>query len=334
METRVCVWFQKGKCRNGSSCAFQHVQQERDGNVLVIRSLPRDQDESTVEAALRAHFGDCGYLARVQVKTDLNQRCRGFAFLVFADVCHADLALQLGHPRWDVKRKVDLPMFVEGEARPSRRCVPPSLPRSSGPPLLLPFSGQEEVLLVGEGNFSYTVAALSLGKLLPSQIVATSMEPPRSRVHLERLLKTGVECHTDVDATSLSAKFLRRFEVVMFNFPHTGQPSIEENQALLRGFFSCIARAVDSGGDEGGQRAEMRVAVTLKQTWPYTEWDVEGCAAGEGLRLLCSHPFPADTLLLHGYQHETTDEIPHQVNHLGSARTFEFRSPGATPRAT
>merc|ERR1712194_369240 len=33
-ENRVCVWFQKGKCRNGTSCKFKHIQEERDGNVI------------------------------------------------------------------------------------------------------------------------------------------------------------------------------------------------------------------------------------------------------------------------------------------------------------
>lgn len=307
------MWFQKGKCTNGSACTFQHVQQERDANIVVVRNLPKSQGLESLELELMEHFKPFGYIARIQVKTDLDNRCRGFAFVVFSDARSSDEALRCGHPMWNIKRKTELPMLIEGDTRVSRKTtVQLTAPLCSGP-FRLPFTSRDRVLLVGEGNFSFCVAAIVLGHMSPSSTLATSREPPREAAHLQDLTRRGVRCHTDVDATTLS--LAEKFDVVVFNFPHTGEPSVEANIGLLRAFFRSAPGVLLPGG---------RVAVTLKQTWPYNEWALEASAAAEGLRVLDSYLFPARVLCENGYSHATTDYIPHQVDHLRSAKVFEF----------
>jgi len=315
-EERVCVWFQKGRCQNGADCKFKHVRQERDANVVVVRDLPKRRDPDGLAEELRQHFRQCGYICRVQVKADLDKKCRGFAFIIFADTAQAAAAVRLGHPTWDVRRKTDLPMYIEGETRPSRKtsalaCAPISAP------LRFPFASADRVLLVGEGNFSYALAAVASGRLQPALATATSNEQPRTRSHLDKLKDAGVDCRCDVDATRLA--LLGRFDVVVFNHPHTGEPSVEANRSLLEGFFGSAAEVLRPGG---------RAAVTVKQTWPYSDWDLEGCASGLGFHLAEAFPFPVAALQELGYEHATTDNIPHQVDALNTAKTFLFTAKG------
>merc|ERR1712129_274807 len=177
----------------------------------------------------------------------------------------------------------------------------------------LPFSLADRVLLLGEGDFSYTAAAVACGFLEPSKALATSYEPPRIATHMQSISRQGVQCVTGVDATSLALG--GTFDVIVFNFPHTGEPSIERNQALLKAFFRSAKNVLHEGG---------RVAVALKQTWPYSEWGLEECAMAESFHLVDAYGFPAAALQSHGYTHSTTDRIPHQVDFLESAKTFEF----------
>eukprot|EP00438_Fugacium_kawagutii_P003875 Skav215224 [mRNA] locus=scaffold341:240776:241771:+ [translate_table: standard] len=309
-ETRICVWFQKGKCRNGTECEFKHVQEERDGNIIVVRNLGKAEDPKELEVKLLEHFKLFGYVARVMVKTDLNNRCRGFAFVIFANTSSASDAVNSTHPIWDIKIKSDLPMYIEGEQRPSRKMRPEDRVFA---PCRLAFQRFHKVLLVGEGDFSFTAAALAMGCLDPSQTVSTSIESPRCKKHLENLCNKGVLCRTDVDATSL--EFQETFDVVVFNFPHTGEPSIEANINLLKMFFQSAIAVLRPGGT---------VAVSLKQTWPYNEWDLEGCAETAGLQKHAAYLFPAKMLIQKGYTHSTTDHIPHNVEHLTLAKTVEF----------
>ena len=133
---------------------------------------------------------------------------------------------------------------------------------------------------------------------------------------LVQLAKDGLRCLTDIDATRLAeASLTRAFDVVVFNFPHTGEPNVEANQALLKGFLGSATTSL---------REKGRIAVTLKQTWPYTEWDLEACGASVGLKVVDAYPFPSQLLIGRGYTHTTTDNIPHKVEHLRSAKTVEF----------
>ena len=310
-EKRICVWFQKGKCCHGTSCEFQHVQQERDGNIIVVRNVGKANEPEVLEVQLLEYFKMFGYVTRIQVKTDLNNRCRGFAFIIFSDASFAAEAVKCHHPIWDIKLKSDLPMYIEGEVQPIRKAC---LDRVKALPQL-PFRRGQKVLLVGEGDFSYTAASLKMGCLDPSSI-ATSMEAPRCKKHLEDLKKKGVKCYTDVDATSLTLE--EDFDVVVFNFPHTGEPSIEANVRLLSKFFQSSIAVLRPGGT---------VAVSLKQTWPYSEWGLEECATAAGFKKRAAYLFHAKKLLQNGYTHTTTDDIPHAVEHLQSAKTVEFVKP-------
>lgn len=225
-----------------------------------IRNLPKDGDPNILKEEILLYFKSFGYVARIAVKTDLDEKYRGFVFVIFADRS-VDSSLANEHPIWDIKRKRDLPMYVEREDRASHRMVEP--PVRSRADLRFPCVSSDDVILFGEGDFSYAATAIDSGKLGPSHAVSTSMNSPRDQCHINKLRASCVECLIDVDVTCFVQQgYDCRFDVAVINFPHTGEPAIEANGELLNSFFAFAGRLLRRGG---------RAAIALKQTWPYTE---------------------------------------------------------------
>ncbi|ODQ81677.1 hypothetical protein BABINDRAFT_159935 [Babjeviella inositovora NRRL Y-12698] len=137
---------------------------------------------------------------------------------------------------------------------------------------LLPFTPEERVLLVGEGDFSFAASLIKGGLIKPENLVATSFDSLEEV--LEKYPATAPECikvletadiagvQHDVDATSLiktlglsvskknkgtRANWLfptsGKIDVIMFNFPHTGRGmkdmdrNIRDHQNLILEYF-------------------------------------------------------------------------------------------------
>ncbi|KAK3238065.1 hypothetical protein CYMTET_51899 [Cymbomonas tetramitiformis] len=187
------------------------------------------------------------------------------------------------------------------------------------------------VLLLGEGNFSFAAALCKLRSYRGAGILATSPQPPEQdcQRHLELLRRCGAEVRHDVDATALSTAILpsndRRFDFVVFNFPHTGARqtgtsaaqmlhSVQSNRALLCGLFRTASAVLHPYG---------RLHVTIKTTAPYTSWRLPELAAAEGWQCLRAFAFPAEQFHESGYYHQTTMNLSIAVR-LSSAHTYEF----------
>ena len=159
-------------------------------------------------------------------------------------------------------------------------------------------------LIVGDGNFSFSLSLCKhqlpkLPESVNAKVVATSYESLESvllRSGVEANLKELRECPAvqvfhQVDATKLhSCHALRKldltYDVIMFNFPHTGGKScIQDNRTLLKEFFvsvssSCLLRPSGEihvslcrgqGGtpDDSTQRG-------YNNSWKITEMATEG----------------------------------------------------------
>ena len=140
------------------------------------------------------------------------------------------------------------------------------------------YGKEESILVVGDGDLSFgrglaqhrsTGAALLVtsydsrravlrkygkkarGPWHTSHASASGADPPRSaqaQACIDACVAAGCEVQHEVDATALDVAFPeRRFQTVVFNFPHSGQQRAHVNQALLRGFF----RAARCWGVEG-----------------------------------------------------------------------------------
>ena len=106
-------------------------------------------------------------------------------------------------------------------------------------PAFIPFTSTNRILLVGEGNFSFT-AALALNpppilQYLPAgNITATAYDSeeecyskyPDAQNIVQQLREKGVEVVFGVDATKLEKCAPlkgRKYDKIMWNFPHAGK---------------------------------------------------------------------------------------------------------------
>nr|XP_026690384.1 uncharacterized protein LOC104265727 isoform X2 [Ciona intestinalis] len=163
------------------------------------------------------------------------------------------------------------------------------------------------ILIVGDGNFSYS---LSLAQKC-TNVCATSYESydlcqqkygEEANKNMTELKRHGAIVLNGVDATKLHqnlSEFLpKKFEKIIFNFPHTGRKaSIRKNRELLRNFFLSAKEVLDQWGKievtlcsgQGGTPFDTQRRETCNH------WQIVGMAAYAGLVLnSVSHFNPDD----------------------------------------
>ena len=108
------------------------------------------------------------------------------------------------------------------------------------PRVTIPFRATDTILLVGEGNFSFSRALVlyppsDLEHLPPTNIYATAYDSeeecctkyPDASHFISMLRERGVHVVFSVDATRLdkcAALKGKRFDRIVWNFPHAGEP--------------------------------------------------------------------------------------------------------------
>ncbi|KNE54938.1 hypothetical protein AMAG_00881 [Allomyces macrogynus ATCC 38327] len=178
--------------------------------------------------------------------------------------------------------------------------------------ITIPFTAEDTILLVGEGNFSFS---LGLASVLGTgdNIVATAYDSEevvkQKYPDAEGIIHDLVESFNaavmyDVDATALdkaAALKGRTFSKIVFNFPHVGlgikdqDRNIRANQALILKFLqSSMALST----------LKTEIVLTTKTGGPYDLWDVKRLAKSAGLVSKMSFPFHPDPYP--GYEHRRT----------------------------
>ena len=168
----------------------------------------------------------------------------------------------------------------------------------------------KRLLLVGEGDFSFTAALIRLrghGGDLVSTCLDTQEQLdkkyPGSKVFLDQLKEQGAVVVTGVDATNLQECEAvggsgAQVDNIIFNFPHTGcgikdkAKNVALHQKLLVEFFTSAKELINAEGE---------IHVTLKRGEPYESWRLQHMARDAGLVLKTAFPFSAD--MFPGYAH-------------------------------
>jgi len=123
---------------------------------------------------------------------------------------------------------------------------------------------------------------------------------------------------------TISPAALKQYDFVVFAFPHCGLQHVTKNQALLKNFFThafyMLAKNTMPGEprmqdwtmvDANGRTGELgQVHVILKDSEPYTWWEITEQAESAGFRYLYKKPFLLSDFP--GYTHQRTaqDHVP------------------------
>ncbi|MCO5568543.1 hypothetical protein L7F22_022242 [Adiantum nelumboides] len=198
---------------------------------------------------------------------------------------------------------------------------------------LMHYSSLQKILLVGEGDFSFSNSLASffgdarnmIATSLDSQEMVMKKYADDAAFTLSNLKRLGALLFHQVDATCMAGQtsFCNlSFDRVIYNFPHAGfhgseddKTMIKQHKQLVRLFFENAVKLL---------RLDGEVHVSHKISPPYTKWKLEKQAAKSGLILMAACNFhQAD---YPGYVNRRGDGSDSGSSfHLGKAKTFIFR---------
>ncbi|KAK6541480.1 hypothetical protein TWF694_007289 [Orbilia ellipsospora] len=177
---------------------------------------------------------------------------------------------------------------------------------------IIPFTPTSSLLLIGEGDFSFTNSLINTPHISPTAILTTTTnesEPstlqkyPHSEPTITTLKSSHHKLLFNIDVTKKYPKAItsKRYDGIIFNFPHIGGLSthldrqIRGNQELLLSFFKNSVPLLSDTGS---------IIVTLFEGLPYSQWNTRELAKSCGLA--CSRSFKFDGSVYVGYKHMRT----------------------------
>lgn len=187
-------------------------------------------------------------------------------------------------------------------------------------------TGNGELLLVGEGNLSFSAALLHRKPQLGKRITATTFETEtswnrRTSGNASFLRQMGARVHGSVDATKLEDHVRNKlFELIVFQFPNVASRvpryGRNPNHILIKKFLRSASRHLTSSGC---------VAVTVVNSSFYDgAFDMDGAAKDSGLEKPVAHPFFfAD---YPNYSHVNTLTDDSAIEKSADCVTFVFNS--------
>ncbi|KAF9431999.1 hypothetical protein BGZ76_011427 [Entomortierella beljakovae] len=183
-----------------------------------------------------------------------------------------------------------------------------------------PYYDYDNILLVGEANFSFAKCLVLEILNRGDTVTATTLDSfttmsekyTDAQQNVKELEDAGATVLFEVDATKLNKiKSLKgkRFSKIVFNFPHAGagikdqDRNVVSNQKLMRSFFESAAPFL--ADTDLGDKKPGEIHVTVKTGLPYDLWNIKRLATGTGL-LGNKTSFPFKTEQYPGYEHRRT----------------------------
>nr|GMC53664.1 heavy metal-associated isoprenylated plant protein 41-like [Ipomoea batatas] len=216
---------------------------------------------------------------------------------------------------------------------------------------LMHYSSLHQILVVGDGDFSFSLClANSFGSAF--NILASSLDSydmvtkkyKNAKSNLEKLRQLGATILHKVDAIKMKLHTdlrMRKFDRIIFNFPHAGFHGKEDNvrliqmhRTLIHGFFRNAS---------GMLRAYGEIHVSHKTTAPFCHWNLAELASKSSLVLIdcvdfnsadypgynqkrgdsarCDEPFPLGKCSTFKFIFSpSAKKIPNSLNHNGLAQ--------------
>jgi hypothetical protein len=180
-------------------------------------------------------------------------------------------------------------------------------------------AAQTSILSIGSGDGSQQAAIVRKGHRNICVTFYDSRDEllgkyPSAQTYLNLFETAGIEHHFSVSAASVGETFggRRKFDVVMFYFPHVGGNILERavlqaSRQLIRDFLAGASKVLAKGG-------EIQLAVKVGNA--YSALDVRSLFGSHSLAV--AHQLPVDKSQFPGYVHRLTKGTNGSVHDPGS----------------
>ncbi|XP_076918204.1 uncharacterized protein At4g26485-like [Bidens hawaiensis] len=196
------------------------------------------------------------------------------------------------------------------------------------------YSSADKIVLVGEGDFSFSLCSLARAFGSARNIVATTLDTQQELVNkygnasdnIKELEDRGAVVLYGVDATTMGNHFFlttQRFNRIVYNFPHVGFRfpedngcQIKMNKELVKGFLKNAKMLLKK---ENGE-----IHVSHKIGEPYDKWDLVNKAKKIDLVVCEKTRFYKN--IYRGYEPKRAHgAYADPTFNLGESVTFKFR---------
>uniref|UniRef100_A0A0E0M2I7 25S rRNA (uridine-N(3))-methyltransferase BMT5-like domain-containing protein n=1 Tax=Oryza punctata TaxID=4537 RepID=A0A0E0M2I7_ORYPU len=194
------------------------------------------------------------------------------------------------------------------------------------------YSSMQSILVIGDGDFSFS-RSLATAFCSGENLVSTSLDSyetlrakyAKAESNIMILKKMGATTLHGVDAKTMKHHTdlkMRRFDRIVFNFPHAGFKGNGENDVrliklhkdLVRGFFHNARHLLRPSGE---------IHVSHKEGSAYGKWNIEQLASKSSLILVEKVDFHIEDYP--GYKNKRGDGPRcDKPFHLGRCNTFKF----------